>query len=75
MYWLSTKSHPNLLDSLPYETPELAALLRSGQGVDAAILAQEAHVSAPCIRAYQRKLGTRPISNPRQERTRKATHL
>lgn len=65
MYWLSTKSPPRMLDSRSYETPELAALLQDAAGVDPAILAQDAGISRPCIRAYQRKLGTRPIANPR----------
>lgn len=66
MYWLSTKSRADLLDAKAYRTPELAALLREANGVDASLLALDARVSAPCIRAYQRKLGTRPIANPRK---------
>lgn len=67
-YWLSTKSPSTLLDSQRYETPELAALLRESNGVDPTMLAADAGVCAPLIRAYQRKLGLRPISNPRQTR-------
>lgn len=67
-YWLSTLSPPTMLDSQRYETPELAALLREAQGVDPAMLAAHTGVCAPLIRAYQRKLGLRPISNPRHER-------
>lgn len=53
-----------------YQTPELDAYLRETAAIDPSILAQDLGISAPIIRAYQRKLGVRPITGnpPRRER-------
>ena len=61
IYWSSTKS-PVHLFKLEYENPKLAAHVRENACIDPAILAVEARISAPCIRAYQRRLGVRPIT-------------
>lgn len=66
MYWLSTKSPRAMFRPPDYQTPELAATLREAQGVDPALLAESTGTCAPQIRAYQRRLGLREITNPRK---------
>lgn len=69
IYWQSTKA-PVHLFKREYESEELAKHVTENSFVDAAILAQEVGVSAPAIKAYQRRLGVRKIAEnnpvPRQ---------
>jgi len=69
IYWQSTKA-PVHLFKREYESAELAKHVSENSFVDAAMLAQEAGVSAPVVMAYQRRLGVRKIapSNPRYPR-------
>lgn len=63
-YWLSTKS-PRQMFRPEYQDAKTATFLRENKGIDAALLANDLGVNAPCVRAYQRKLGLRKITNPR----------
>ena len=69
IYWQSTKA-PVHLFKREYESAELAKHVSENSFVDAALLAQEVGISAPSVRAYQRRLGVRKIapSNPKYAR-------
>lgn len=69
IYWQSTKA-PVHLFKREYESAELAKHVTENVFVDASILAHEIGVSAPAVRAYQRRLGVRKIapSNPKYPR-------
>jgi hypothetical protein len=66
VYWSSTKAPVHLFPR-EYESKEVAKHVTENSFVDAAILADELGISAPCITAYQRRLGVRKIAenNPK----------
>jgi hypothetical protein len=71
-YWQSTKSPVHLFPRV-YESPEVAKHVAENSFVDAAMLSAELrinHLHPEAVRAYQRRLGVRKIteSNPRGRR-------
>jgi capsule polysaccharide export protein KpsC/LpsZ len=64
-YWISTKSSPNMLMRRVYESPEAEAHLRLHPDVCPAAFAADLGTNAQNVRAYQRRLGLRPLTgNP-----------
>jgi hypothetical protein len=69
-YWTSTKS-PLHMWRPEYQTAELAQHLRDTVGIDPAILAADLKgVSEPQIKSFQRRLGLRKLTDPRDYRKR-----
>ena len=64
-YWLSTRSHPEMFKA-SYRTPERDQIISESAGVDPAILAIDIGIPVHHVRAYQRALGVRALSNPRK---------
>ena len=63
-YWMSTKSPVHMFKP-EYETPEAAKYVTENAIVDPAILAAELRISAPQVKAMQRRLGVRKLTgNP-----------
>lgn len=60
MYWLSTRSPHNLLDT-PID-PRISDYLKANQGVDAGML--DLGMRLRNVHAMQRKLKLRPIATP-----------
>lgn len=60
-WWTTTKA-PRDIFKPAYQNPETDAFLRETVGVDPALLAADLGVSEIQVRAYQRRLGVRPLT-------------
>ena len=65
MYWASTKSPVHLFPAQRYESAEAAAYLREYSSVDSKLLAADLKMAPQWVEAYQRRLGVRRITGPR----------
>lgn len=70
-WWTSTKS-PASMFRPAYQTKAMDAFLRETVGIDPAVLAIDAGMSANRVEAYQRQLGLRKITGNAPRRDRKA---
>jgi hypothetical protein len=62
VYWQSTKAPVHLFPR-EYESKELAKYVSENAFIDAAVLADELHLSTWEVEAYQRRLGVRKIAS------------
>jgi hypothetical protein len=65
MYWSSTKSPVHLFPAQKYESADVAAYLREHSFVDSKLLAVDLKMAPQWVEAYQRRLGVRHITGPR----------